>query len=757
MDFLQRGMKMLIISSYPPRECGLATFSNDIIKSVRNVFGSSLPIEICALQQNHEQYEYGEEVTYILSNEACENYRDVSEQINQRNDIGLVCIQHEFGLFGGENGDYVLALLLSLNKPVVTVFHTVLPSPNDGLHRVVSAIANLSQMIVVLTNLSQSILQDSYGVNPSKITVIPHGTHMVLWQDKQQLKKQHQCEGKLVMSTFGLLSRNKSVETVLHALPKIIEQHPNVLYLVIGKTHPEVIKKEGQEYRESLLKTVAQLHLQDNVRFINQFLGIDELLAYLSLSDIYLFSSKDPNQAVSGTLAYALSCGCAVISTPIPHAREALDGGGILLEHFENPGEFETAILSLIDHPDNMAEMGRNAYARSHATVWENIAIKYGLLFGKLANCEDHLRFRLPPLKLKHIEAMTTGHGMLQFSQFSQPDPGSGYTLDDNARALIDVVMYVQHKKDPKAIRLASIYLGFIEGIQRESGLFDNYRNYEGQITDQNLDVNLEDSNGRAFWSLGFTIAHHSILPSDLVRRAERCWAKAIPNIDAVTSPRAIAYTIKGLYQYYTVHPTPSIRQHIKTLADALLHHYQINSGENWYWYEDYMTYANNILPEAMMYSYMATHEDKYREIAIMSLDFLLSHYFMKGELKVISNNGWFKKENERAFFGEQPMEVATTIVALDLFYSMTGNEKYKNQLEVAFSWFLGNNHLKQIMYNTANGASYDGLEDQQVNINQGAESVLCFFKVQMIMEKYTASTLSFKAEAISLRAVVHI
>ncbi|MBK7884595.1 MAG: hypothetical protein IPJ81_13055 [Chitinophagaceae bacterium] len=266
-------------------------------------------------------------------------------------------------------------------------------------------------------------------------------------------------------------------------------------------------------------------------------------------------------------------------------------------------------------------------------------------------------------------------------------------------------------------------------------------------MTEQNSEVNLEGANGRALWSLGYLIAHKQILPLDLIQGAENCWNNAIERITDITSPRAISYAIKGLYHYHSTYPGHIINKHVERLTNILLHHYNINAEDNWFWYEDYMTYANSILPEAMMYSYLITDNERYKQIAEITFDFLLSHYFMKGELKIISNRKWFKRNNEREFHGEQPIEVATTIVALDLFYEVTGNQKYKNQLEVAFSWFLGNNHLKQIMYNTVNGASYDGLEDMQVNINQGAESTLCFFKAQLILEKYAEKLSSIKSD----------
>lgn len=729
---------MLVVSSYPPRECGIATFTNDIVNAVNIVFGDTLPVEVCALQNREQEFQYPDEVSYVLPVDSLVHYRLVAEKINERNDIGLVCIQHEFGLFRGEYGDHILSFILALNKPIVTVFHTVLPTPNEKRKKVVYAITDLSDKVVVLTKNSKEVLAAYYNCQSSKIMVIPHGNHTVLWEQKKILKNRYGFKDKIVLSTFGLISENKGIETVLHALPEIVAHHPEVIYLIIGKTHPEILKREGEKYRHSLQSIVKDLHLDNNVIFINEYLKLQQLLEFLTLSEIYLFSSKDPNQTVSGTFAYAMSSGCAVISTPIPHAVESLgNGNGILLKSFDNPKEFQKAIGYLIENKEQRLTMGKNAFSMARATNWENIAIQYRLLFDQLTNREDDLRFNFPPIKLDHIKKLTTDFGILQFSKFSQPDPESGYTLDDNARALINIVMYDKAFPSDENLKLAFTYLNFIEGIQRNDGWFDNYKDYNHELTQQNGEVNLEDANGRALWSLGTVISHRQYLPLEMIYRAVKCWDKAIKKIDNFKSPRAIAYALKGLYLYHETYKDEEIKNHIEKLADELLRHYNINSAEDWCWYEDYMTYANNVLPEAMMYSYLVTKKSKYKKIAIITFDFLLSHYFMKGQLKVISNRGWFKKQNERKFYGEQPIEVATTIIALDFFYELTQNTKYKDQLKLAFIWFLGNNHLKQIMYNPENGASYDGLEDTHININQGAESTLCFFKARLIMEKY--------------------
>lgn len=743
MEFLERGMKMLIISSYPPRECGIATFSIDIVKSIQKVFGDTLPIEVCALQHRENEFNYPNEVRYTLDTSDVNAIRTFANQLNERNDIGLVCLQHEFGLFGGTNGNYILTLLLTLNKPVMTIFHSVIPEPNPHIKKVVCAIANLSEKIVLLTKNSQKALAKYYHIPKSKTVIIPHGIHVMAWEQKEVSKKKYYHSGKTILATFGLMSENKSIETVLYALPKVIAKHPRTNYLIIGKTHPEVLKTEGERYRNKLQSLVKELKLEAHVIFINEYLELDQLLEILSMTDIYVFTSKDPNQAVSGTLVYAMSCGCAIISNPIPHAKEILKNNkGVLLKKFSKTERFQKAILDLLENKQEMIAMAKKAFVSSFANSWENVAIQYGLLFGEIADRTEDLRFNPPPLQLKHIENMTTEVGILQFSNFSEPNPEYGYTLDDNARALINMCMYYKFNKNKKIEQLAGIYLNFIEGIQRKNGWFDNYMDINQNLTAQNKEVNLEDANGRALWSLGYVLSERAYLPESLILKAEQCFSNFLPNIQQIKSPRAIAYTIKGLYYYYLTHKEPSIKEHIEKFATVLLAHYNMNYKENWNWFEDYMAYANNILPEAMLYCYLATRNKTYKKIAEISLDFLLANYFMKGQLKIVSNKAWFKRKNEHEFYGEQPIEVATTIICLDLFYKVTGKNKYKNQMELAFSWFLGNNHLKQIMYHANNGASFDGLEKKQININQGAESTLCFFKAQMILRQYyTGST----------------
>ncbi|WP_099543686.1 glycosyltransferase [Maribacter sp. 4G9] len=731
--------KILFVCSYPPRECGIATFSQDLIRTLKRCFGSTMDIEVCALENECcDANDYPEEVTYKIDAQELNSFFQVANKLNERDDIGMVCVQHEFGLFGGNYGSHLVAFLLKLDIPISCVFHTVLPNPDKKRTKIMQALDDLSEKLIVLTNKSAEILVSDYHIDTNKIAVIPHGTHIVLWKEKQRLKNRYGFQNKNVLSTFGLLSENKNIETALRALPKILQKFPNTVYLVLGKTHPEILKREGETYRNALLTIVDNLDIKDHVIFINEYLELTRLLEYLSLSDVYLFSSKDPNQAVSGTFAYAMSCGNPVISTPIPHSKECLDPStGILLNDFEDPIEISDAVIDLLEQPFIATSMGKNAFIKMRAFSWENVAISYSDIFQDYLQDSNSLDFSLPPIKTDHIEDMTTDFGMLQFSNFSEPDTSFGYTLDDNARALIAMLMYYKKKRNDKVLRLIEIYMDFIVFCQQDDGLFYNYVDYEEQFTNQNTEVNLEDSNGRAIWALGYVLSDTENLPKSLVAKAENCFKNVIQNVADFNSPRAIGFILKGLYYYQENEPNTQYNQLADTLAEELLRIFNITSDKKWEWFEDYLTYANSILPEALLYAWLITKNKKYKDVAETTFDFLLSQYFMKGQIKVISNDGWFHKRNKRTFHGEQPIEVAYTILSLDLFYRVTHKKKYAKQLHTAFSWFLGNNHLKQIMYNPVNGACYDGLEVENININQGAESSLCYLLARLIIEDY--------------------
>ena len=735
--------EVLLITSYPPRVCGIATYSKDLIDSLQDKFETSFSMRICALEENSNKRDYPIEVKYSIQSSRLESYVELASIINNDDEIKIVFVQHEFGLFGGKYGEYLLQLLYYLDKPVFITFHSVIPKPSRQRRRVVQALAKISERIVVMTRKSSSILQEDYDINKAKILLIPHGTHVVLWKNKRQFKKVYQLDNRLILSNFGLLGANKSIETALDALPAIVERFPNVLYLVLGRTHPGVLENEGEKYREFLEDKVVRLGLQQHVRFVNEYLTLTRLLEYLYLTDIYLFTSKDPNQAVSGTFAYAMSSACPIISTPIPHALEMMkDNVGKIID-FENPEELAEATIMLLEDNHLREQMGRNAFAQTRATSWENSAIAHARLLEDYlfpvpsdSNTRSSLIFKPPPINLNHILSLTNEIGMIQFSQLCEPDINSGYTLDDNARGLIAMSLQLDMTQYPICLELISTYLNFIEYCQQPNGAFLNYVDNDRNFIAKNTQTNLEDSNGRAIWALGVLISHQHRIPSSFLRKAVSIFERSIIQMPQLESPRAIAFTIKGLFFIHKVTKDEEIVKLIETLADKLLEKYNTVSDTNWRWFEEYLTYANSTLPEAMLYAYLVTDKPSYKMIAHVTFEFLMSKLFIDKTITVISNQGWYQKGETPNRYGEQPIDVAYMIQALDLFYRVFKDKNYLHKLEIAFSWFLGNNHLNQIMYNPLTGGGYDGLEEHNVNLNQGAESSVCFLTSQLIVER---------------------
>ncbi len=735
----QKPSKILFIASYPPRECGIATYTQDLIKALNQQFARSFDISICALNNQNEQHRYPEEVGYILETDKSVSYRELAQSVNNDQDIKMVLIQHEFGLFRSNEADFRL-FLENLNKPVTLVFHTVLPRPDDSLRHNVQLLSDLVDGLIVMTQSSALILARDYDIAADRITVIGHGTHLVEHTDKQQLKVKYGLEGKKILSTFGLLSSGKSIETTLNALPDIVSENPETMFLIIGKTHPGVVKNEGESYRNQLIATIDELGLENNVQFINRFLTLEELLEYLQLTDIYLFTSKDPNQAVSGTFSYAISCGCPIISTPIPHATEVLsDDTGTIIDFGDSAQLAKEVNLLLADDAlRNVKSI--NGLHKIVPNSWENSALAHGMLFNKVTGNRLQLQYRIPEVNLKHVKKMTTDFGMYQFAVMNHPDPGSGYTLDDNARAMITMCKHYEQTRDDEDLKLIETYFNFIVFCQRPDGYFLNYVDVNRQFTDQNNQTNLADSNGRAIWALGYLISKGYIFPVDWVVKAELLMRKALKNADKVYSTRAMAFTIKGLYYKNLKKQSEQDLALIRLLADRMVQMYRHEAKEGWEWYENYLTYANSLLPEAMLMAYLATGDGVYQSVAKNSFDFLLTKIFRDDRIKVISNRGWMQKgealvpENRG---GEQPIDVAYTILALGKFYEVFKDESYLKKMHVAFDWFLGKNYLNQIVYNPCTGGCFDGLEDTHVNLNQGAESTLSYLIARLFIDQY--------------------
>jgi len=729
--------QVIVLTSYPPRVCGIATYTQDVVTALNRAFDGPVRYTVCALEDGDISRDYPAEVTHTLNTKNEEDHERLALEVAHDPRIERVWIQHEFGLYQGGEGEYLLEFMDAVHKPIAITFHTVLPSPSPERIATIHALAARATDIIVLTERSGRILRDEYAIGPDKITVVPHGTHVVAWHDKEKMKQKYGLRGRRVLSTFGLLSSNKSIETALDALSAIKEQVPDVLYLVLGRTHPEVVRQEGERYREKLVQKVNDLGLQEHVRFVDRYLELDELLEYLQLTDIYLFTSKDPEQAVSGTFAYAMGCGCPVISTRIPHAAEVLDDGTGVLIDFNAPDQLARAAIDLLLDPARMDRLGRNALQRMRATAWDNVAIAHARTFARRTRSTKHLSFQWPAISLRHFHRMTDHIGMVQFCDISDPDTGSGHTLDDNARALIALCIHAGNEGGIGHDRtLASRYLNYIVHCQQTDGRFLNYADLEGTFTQQNHGENLDDSNGRALWALGVCVAHEDVMSPEIARTAESTLKATLHWIGGLTSPRAIAFTIKGLHAYNSVRHSSRTTALIDQLAKRLLDTYNATTTTHWNWFEPILTYGNAVLPEALLLAYLETDRQAYRVAAQATFEFLLERLFRGDMLRVISNRTWMEPGIPHDVFGEQPIDVAYTISALAVFHDTFGDPEHARKMHLAFEWFLGRNHLAQVMYNSSSGGCYDGLEEHSVNLNQGAESTVCYLIARSIMER---------------------
>ncbi|WP_157208436.1 glycosyltransferase [Mariniflexile maritimum] len=732
--------KILLISTYPPRECGIATYTYDLKTALDNAYATCIDVKIGALDSHTEKHMYKKEVELVLNTDEIQSFEHNVKKINSDDGIELVMVQHEFGLFKN-NEEAFLMFLKNIKKPIILAFHTVLPHPNPLLETYVKKMVSLVNVVTVMTRSSSELLINTYGVNPKKIKIIAHGTHLVQHQEKSFLKEKYHLENRKVISNFGFLGPGKSIETTLDALPEIIKEHPNVIFLIVGKTHPTLLNQEGEVYRNALQQQIETLKITNHVRFVNKFVPLSELLEYLQLSDCYVFTSKDPNQAVSGTFSYALSCGCPIISTPIPHATEVLGKENGLLFDFGNSKQLAKKVNELLNNKELKHAMKMSGLHASSSNSWENAAIAHAQIFSEQTKRPLKLIYNKPVINLEHLKNMTTEVGIIQFSKINTPDLESGFTLDDNARALIAMCEHYKLTRTEADLNLIKTYIHFILKCQRDTGLFLNYVNKDKAFTHQNNEVNLEDANGRAIWALGYTfylMEEGKDLNVTLLQNIKCAIHQFNLHIHHFKSPRALAFIIKGLYFFNLKLKDTGINDIVHNQAHKLSDMYDFNAEKEWNWFEPYLTYANSVLPEALLYAWKATDEARFKHIAKESFDFLISKIFKEDSVHVISNQNWLLKGNNeetRYFGGEQPIDVAYTILALKQFNLTFPFEGYNHKMDMAFSWFLGNNHLNQIIYNPCTGGCHDGLEQHNVNLNQGAESTISYLLARLAFE----------------------
>lgn len=718
------------MGTYPPRECGIATFNQDLFNSSQKFLAESTDCKVVAMNLTSlDAYAYPPEVEWTIDQDDKEEYLALARKFNNDPQISGIILQHEYGIFGGIDGKNILYFIENCNKPIIVTLHTVLPSPSAGMKSITKRIIKKCSTVVVLTESSKIILESVYPESINKTHVIPHGIHDTEFSTTLTAKKELKMEESTILTTFGLLSRGKGIEYVIKALPKIIKKHPNIQYLILGETHPVVRRREGESYRIKLAKLVTKLNLDDHVKFYDQYLSLPDLIEFLKATDIYISTSINPFQAVSGTLSYALGTGRAVVSTEFAQAKEIITKEIGRLVPPKDSDAYSRVLLELLDNKIKLKKMHSKAYELTRPMLWSNVADNYSKLLTQNI---------LPPVKLEHLNNMTDNFGIFQFAKIDMPNKKFGYTLDDNSRALIACCWLNPGNKEVGL--LADIYLGFIGKCQLENGTFINYLNYDHKASvDQNDQEDITDATSRAIWALSEVISSkHS--SDESKKTAKKMFILALPNIKITHHIRSTALIIKSFSKAMKFFPEYRIefKKRIKENADLLVEMLEVNSDKSWHWFDSYLGYNNGIVPEALIIAGKTTGKEKYIQKGELALAFLIEKTFSSTGYMPIGHSEWYKKNGVRSYFDQQPEDPASMIMALMSAYEITGKEKYKNLIAICFSWYLGNNSLGLPLYSFKNGGCYDGLHPDRVNLNQGAESLISYLLSRLTMDRLT-------------------
>ena len=726
------------VATYVPRQCGIATFTQDLFQAVRSASPTNGHVVVAINGPGMERFEYPPEVAFELHRDRPDDYRRAADYINF-SDADVVSVQHEFGIFGGNGGMHLVELLRNLRKPVVSTLHTVLTDPEPQYRAGLMAVAKWSSVLVTMTQQSRSVLVKTYGVDPGKIEVIPHGAPPAPAGEAKNLRRRFNLVGRHVLLTFGLLSPGKGIETAIEAVAIAAKRHPDITYMIVGATHPEVKRRYGEDYRVKLQRLAAELGIRPNVAFYNRYVSKPELVELLRMCDIYLLPYPNLNQAVSGTLSYAMAQGCAMVSTPFPHAREALaEGRGLLVEP-SDPQAMAAALVELLDSPERINLLKTRALEYGRDIAWPAIGQTYARLFERINAQTVRLEQPARPInttetgvepKFDHLHRLTDDTGILQHAICRVPNRFHGYCTDDNARAL-QVAMMNQDDLDEQGLgHLSSCYLSFLHMAQREDGRFHNFMSYQRQWQD---DVGSGDCQGRAVWALGSAMAG---MPDPLDRiLARQLFDRAVPVLRELHSPRARAYAILGLGAYLQACPdSTAIRRLLVDHAACLAEMYQQTRRPGWLWFEDIMTYANAKLPEAMLIAASALDEVRYRTIGLDSLNFLTDQMLRDDHFSLIGNQGWLRPGLPKAPFDQQPIEAGSLVSAYRTAALLLGDDHYLGLARTALDWFFGANDLRMRLYDFGTGGCADGLQANGVSLNQGAESTLCCLRAISLM-----------------------
>jgi glycosyltransferase involved in cell wall biosynthesis len=723
--------RIAFLGTYPPRRCGIATFTRDLATGMRAADDTVKPL-VVAVTDEGLQYDYAPDVEYEIRQGTKSNYARAAELVNYKA-VRWVSLQHEYGIFGGDDGAYILDFLGALRVPAAVTLHTVLDTPSPTQRAIVQKMAKAA-VLVVMSQVAADLLARRYELQGARVEIIPHGIPDMSPRDQEGLKAHFGVAGQRMLLTFGLLGPNKGVETVIRALPALVAARPDLVYFVVGATHPAVLRQNGEAYRTSLERLAEQLGVREHVVFRDQYVTTEELCSYLQAADVFVSPYLNEAQVTSGALSYAMGAGSAVVSTPYWHAKELLaEGRGRLFPFGDSVGLAKT-IAALFDDPAELARVRNTGYEHTRAFTWPRVGAQYLQLGETLERSVTRARGRrdeprassLPEVRLDHLLRLTDDTGIIQHATFSVPARESGYCVDDNARALMVALHAEALSGSADTKRLVSTYLAFLHAAQTPEGRFRNFMSYDRTFTGTGAGgTESEDCTGRALWALG-TAAH---LSRDDGQRmlARQMFERGLAHATEL-GPRGTALTMLGLTAFLARHPEVApAAELLARLAGRLCRRYRQEATAGWRWFEPTLTYDNALLPLALWRAHALTRDPESRDVARESLDFLEAACFRDDRLVLVGNAGWHPRGGTRSDADEQPIDAAAFVLAFRGAYLVTRDHRYLRRMREAFAWFLGANRLGAAVYDSATAGCRDGLGETVPNLNQGAESTVSF------------------------------
>ncbi len=731
--------KIAFIGDYLPRRCGIATFTTDLCRAVAGRFPDTVCFAV-PVNDREEGYAYPPEVRFEIEEAEVDSYQRAADYLNL-NDGELVCVQHEFGIYGGPAGSHLLALLRRLRMPVVVTLHTILHEPNDDQRRVMKELNELVAKFVVMSERGAQFLREVYHIAPERVVVIPHGIPDTPFVDPNYYKDKFDMDGMRVLLTFGLLSPNKGIENVIDALPRIVAEHPDVRYMVLGATHPNLLKRDGESYRLSLQRLAEANGVKKHLVFFNQFVEHEQLMEFIGAADLYITPYLNEAQITSGTLAYSFGAGKAVISTPYWHARELLADDRGTLVPFGDSEAMATAVLEMLGNENRRNTIRRNAYKLGREMIWPRVAERYMDVFREVRavfrprikaadkDTLQHSAYDLPPLKLDHLFHLTDSTGLIQHATSTVPNYTEGYTLDDNARALM-LTTLLESTKGAVGGQLraaAHKYFGFLlHAFDRERKTFHNFMSYQRQWIEQPAES--EDCHGRAVWALGTVIGRSE--NDGFCKLAAEMFALSCEAVPGFTSPRSWAFTLLAIHEYLRrYHGDRSIENAREILGERLFRARCEEGTDGWPWFEDRLAYDNAVLPHALILTGHWTGHTEMLERGLETLRWLAEIQTAPGGyFAPVGSNGFYIRGGDSARYDQQPLEASAMVSACLEAHRVTGDTFWATQAQMAFEWFLGRNDLGLPLYDSATGGCRDGLHWDRVNMNEGAESTLAFY-----------------------------